>query len=582
MTLPASLEMINSIKSSFDRVSISFLKIPSRSHTHTLIYLSFFLNMNILNATASHMRNLVSKASTKSTNVPTNSDAGRDIVDMAKSGPPVLHGAIRKRSRKVPKRKVRFSAHKWADRVELLQNIRQAAADVGEAPIELIAWALGANPTAEATRGGPAAIVRYHAVMVLMKQIYQDIHVSSAPELIDATSDLMSFLGDEPGAATHNERLIQLNLALQTQKMFRVIEYAIAGGESFRDSFPDMANTAVNRRRDQPDTIGRSSDAAANELNLSQRYASFAAEHGWMMLSILANSAAFREAARTFDYRLWFCLNLSVFLNKNSLEYFAKIRGLDWSLALLRKPEYAAYIADLREGYPGLESDHPHSYIVPQDSNPVRKPHYNGKIQKNITSNRYDALSYRPTTRPKRLPRDPTIDKRRRCFICRRKTCRCDPSSCDGVLRPLVELAESGNNVGVGIRVLQPIPKNRLLAEYVGEIVPSDGSVDDTYLCRSRNSSVDAQELGNWTRFINHSCDAHAELSNVIIGNRHRCMVKSVKDVGMFEELTLDYGDHYWAVRAVLCRCGSPNCRFATVQKRDQRAISLGFKPVRS
>ncbi|MCJ1429813.1 hypothetical protein MMC29_007728 [Sticta canariensis] len=545
--------------------------------------------MNILSATASHMKKSVSTAAPEPTSIPTNSDdAGRDdmaIVNPAKSPPqsfshgsPVLYGAIRKRRSPLSKRK-----HKWADRVELLQKFRKRAADPGGAPIGLVAWALGAEPTAEgasapeAVRGGPSAVARHHVVMMLMKQIYHDIHVCSAPRPVDATSDLANFLGGEPGAAMHNE-----NLALKTKKMLKVIEYAIAGSESSRDCFPDMANTAVSQLRDQPDTIGRSSDVAANEVNLSKRYASFAAEHGWMMLSILANSAAFHEAARTLDGRLWFAFNLSIFLNKNSLEYFAKIRGLDWTLALMREPEHAADVADLREAYPGLEPDHPHSYIVPRDSNPVRRPQYNGKIQKNIIGNRYDALSYRPSARPKKRPRDPTIDKRRRCYICNRKSCRCDPSRCEGVLRPLVELAESGNNVGVGIRVLQPIPKNRLLAEYVGEIVPSDGSVDDTYLCRTRNASVDAQEHGNWTRFINHSCDAHAELSNVVIGNRHRCMVKSIKDVGMFEQLTLDYGDLYWATRASLCQCGSPNCRFATIQKRDETAISLGLKPVGS
>lgn len=413
---------------------------------------------------------------------------------------------------------------------------------------------------------------------MLMKQIYQDIHVYSAPEFINSTSDPTNFLGSEPGAATNNESLAQLNLALQTQKMFRVIEYAIAGGKSLSDCFSDMVNAAVNQVRDQPDTIGRTSDVAANELNLSKRYASFAAEHGWMMLSILANSAAFREAARTFDDRLWFSFNTSIYVNKNSIEYFAKIRGLNWTLALTRRPEYAAYITDLREGYPGLEPDHPHNNIVPRDSNPIRKPQFNGKIQKNVTNNRFDPLSYRPAGRAKKPPRDPTIDKSRRCKICQKKTCRCDPSSCEGILRPLVELAESVNNVGVGIRVLEPIAKGQLLGEYVGELVPQTRIVDDTYLARTRNARVDAQEIGNWTRFINHSCDAHTAFSFIVIGNKHRCMIKSTKDIAMFEELTLDYGDSYWSTRAVLCRCGAHNCRFSTVEKRDETAVSSGFK----
>lgn len=592
--------------------------------------------MDFLNTTASHIINSVSNAATEPTTIQTNSDAGRDdmpIIDsapMAKSGSPIinsvshaatklttiqtnsdagrddmptidpapiaksrsrsssprsrsssqrsrsssqgpksplnLHGAIGKSSRRGSGKKTHSPAHKWTNQLELLQKFKKIAAEMGGAPIELIAWALGPNPTAEdafapeAAYGSPAAIAQYNTVMTLMEQIYQDIDVCSAPEFIDSTSDLMESFGGEPGAATHDQSSTRLNLEFQTREMFRVIE------------------SAVNQTRDQSDTIG------SNESTSSERYASFAAEHGWMMLSILATSTAFRVAAGTFDDRLWVSFNITVFLNKNSIEYFAKIRGLNWTLALTRKPEYAAYTTDLREGYPGLEPDHPHTYVVPRESNPVRRPQFKGKVQKNIVHNRFDPLSYRPSARRGKLRRDPTIEKGRKCHICQKKSCRCDPSSCLGVLRPLVELAASGNDVGVGIRVLQPIPKGQLLAEYVGNIVPSTGSgaVDDTtYLCRSNtNASVDAQEHGNWTRFINHSCDAHAEIACVVIGQRRRCMIRLIKDIAMFEELTLDYGDLYWASRAGLCRCGSTNCRFATVEKRDARAVALGVEPV--
>lgn len=499
----------------------------------------------------------------------------------------------RTRRSRVSRTKNRSSVHnKWADQLESLSKFKKAAAAIGGAPIELIAWALPSNPKTkdlkvasapEAAQFSPETTIQQYTTTTLMKQIYQDIHVCSVPGLINSTSDLAYFLGREPYISAQNKKnWIQLNLALQTQAMFKVIEYAVAGSESAHHSSFTTANAAVSQLRVQPDTICRTSDLVANEVHLPKRYASFAAEHGWMMLSILANSAAFREAARTFDDLLWISFNFSVRQNKSSIELFAKIRGLNWILALTRSPDYASHNTHLREGYPGLEPDHPHSYIVPQNSEPIRQPQHKGKFQPNIINNRFRASDFGSFGRSKNPPRDPTIHNGLRCVICGSTLCHCEPSSCDGVLRPLVELVQSGNKLGVGVRVLQPIRSHQLLAEYVGEILPEDCHDDDTYAIAftphdgvPSTVTISAQKHGNWTRFVNHSCDPHTVFVNRVIGRRHRIMLYSVKDIEIFEELTVDYGDTYWATRLILCKCGSRNCRFATVEKRDEIATFM-------
>ena len=512
----------------------------------------------------------------------------------------VTRGAIRKSSRRVLRIKNRSSAHKWARQLESLRKFKKVAANLGGAPIELINWALGSNTSGKGPQTSSAletgylsleATIQDYTAKTLMKQIYQDIHVSSTPGLINSTSDLAFFLGRGGSDATPNENWIQLNVALQTQAVFRVIEYAMAGCESVRTCF-STANAAIHSLRVEPDTLGRTSDVVANEIRLCQRYASFAAENGWMLLAILAFSGAFREAARTHDDLLWRSFNTSICQNKNSIEYFAKVRGLNWTLALTRNPERATQITNLQEGYPSIEPDHPHTHIVPQKSRPIRKPQYKGKIQKNIISNRFRPSDFRSLGRFGRSnnpPRDPTIQRGLQCEICGSTSCHCKPSNCEGVLRPLVELVQSANNMGIGIRVLQPIRKNQLLAEYVGDIIPEDCPVDDTYSISfnlpngaASTAVITAQENGNWTRFVNHSCDAHAIFVNRVIGNRHRIMLMSIKDIEMFEEMTVDYGNDYWVTRPTLCRCGSRKCRFATVEKRDEMAVSCGIRPIGS
>lgn len=496
-----------------------------------------------------------------------------------------------RRARRRPKKKVlrtkdRSSAQKWPQELDFPPRFKKAAADIGKTATELIVPAFRSNTEGvdltmasalEAAFVDPEAIVRYDNTMTLMKQIYQDIHVCSAPELINSTSEIECLLGLEPSAATGNEKWIEFDLGLETQAMFGVIDRAIAASESVLDGYSTTVHTGVNRLSNQPDTLGRTSDMVAMEIHLSQRYASFAAEHGWMMLSMLANSAAFREAARALDDSLWTPFNISVCQNKNSIEYFAKIRGLDWTRALRRKPDH---IKDLREGHPGIEPDHPHTHIVPRGSQPLRKPHYRGTIQTNIDTNHFGP--FRSYGRSRNPALDPTYHRGRTCKICRSTSCHCDPSRCPGVLRPLVELVESGD--GVAIRALQPIGEKQLLAEYVGEIVPdrchTDDrcGMDDTYSLSGRGwYAISAHELGNWTRFVNHSCAPNAAFVSMVIGRKHRWMLRSCRDINMFEEVTVDYGVGYWVTRGLVCRCGAIKCRFATGGLRDQTVLEDGF-----
>lgn len=73
--------------------------------------------------------------------------------------------------------------------------------------------------------------------------------------------------------------------------------------------------------------------------------------------------------------------------------------------------------------------------------------------------------------------------------------------------------------------------------------------------------TISAKRFGNWTRFINHSCNASTKFVGIIIGSRHRIMVKAIRDIDMFEELTVDYGSECWKER--YCECGESCCKLS-------------------
>ena len=289
------------------------------------------------------------------------------------------------------------------------------------------------------------------------------------------------------------------------------------------------------------------------------------------MLSILATSAAYREAARTLDDATWDSFGMCIGANFSSLEYFAKIRGLDWLAALKRIPQFEQIQPHIKERFPGLQADHPHTYIVPTHNEPLRRPTYKNQEQVPIQSNQYSARSFGRHERlqgwapAKSYPSDPTVNTKARCDLCEKYKCACDPLDCDAVVKPLVEITNYGEK-GNGIRVLQPIRKGDLVEEFTGEIKHIRDMDDYIYsfsLDFGNNTSfayIDAQSVGNWTRFINHSCEASAKFELKVIGQRTRVMIVATKDVDMFDELTIDYGGFFWFYHQTLCKCGSPHC----------------------
>jgi hypothetical protein len=73
--------------------------------------------------------------------------------------------------------------------------------------------------------------------------------------------------------------------------------------------------------------------------------------------------------------------------------------------------------------------------------------------------------------------------------------------------------------------------------------------------------SIDARRKGNWTRFINHSCDAHTEFALYRVGTTRIMGIKAVKSIPAGVELTISYGPTYYRPGSKnKCRCGTENC----------------------
>lgn len=166
----------------------------------------------------------------------------------------------------------------------------------------------------------------------------------------------------------------------------------------------------------------------------------------------------------------------------------------------------------------------PHSYVVPREDGVLQRPHYQSILHLKISSNTYDtnAFAEDPSIR---IQNDGT------CENCGRSFCDCEPLTCDRITRPLTELIHCSADKGIGVRTLQCISAGDVLDEYVGQLKRATTVADQTYAMemeglpaghQSRNDKnpilIDAQVYGNWTRYINASCNPSLKFVPARIG----------------------------------------------------------------
>ena len=161
-----------------------------------------------------------------------------------------------------------------------------------------------------------------------------------------------------------------------------------------------------------------------------------------------------------------------------------------------------------------------------------------------------------------------------------------------------VELVKA-DPFGIGVQALQRFRAGNLLAKAVGEIYPPEDSPEyDEYVDAGRYTTeqisvkkwrgyrqqigrglrlddtnavcqIDAAVFGNWTRYLNHSCNANTRLQQFSVGRRVlMCVrVEDDKKIGFGDVLTVNYGRQYFVGKKIACRCGEDSCQLWNEKK---------------
>lgn len=122
-------------------------------------------------------------------------------------------------------------------------------------------------------------------------------------------------------------------------------------------------------------------------------------------------------------------------------------------------------------------------------------------------------------------------------------------------MHPQVSIRFIDEEVGFGVFAEQRIPSCSYVGEYTGMIQERKKRhlVDKRYCVRytvwemgRRNFIIDAEKMGNFTRFINHSVTPNLSLQSVYWRGMPRMIFIALKEIEEGTQFTFDYGTFFW------------------------------------
>lgn len=160
----------------------------------------------------------------------------------------------------------------------------------------------------------------------------------------------------------------------------------------------------------------------------------------------------------------------------------------------------------------------------------------------------------------------------------------CGHKACDCILTRVANRASppeivSAGGMGEGLRATASYEVGDYLGELVGELVPLESQyhhdgwasllVTDNGAC----CHIHSRYFGNWTRKINHSCEANSVFRSVKISGIWCVMVEAVSPIPAGATITVSYGNRYWEDQdAALCLCGSKKCISKKKEKKKEES----------
>ncbi|XP_040826241.1 histone-lysine N-methyltransferase NSD3 isoform X2 [Ochotona curzoniae] len=154
---------------------------------------------------------------------------------------------------------------------------------------------------------------------------------------------------------------------------------------------------------------------------------------------------------------------------------------------------------------------------------------------------------------------------------------------------------------GWGLRTKRSIKKGEFVNEYVGELIDEEecrlrikraheNSVTNFYMLTvTKDRIIDAGPKGNYSRFMNHSCNPNCETQKWTVNGDVRVGLFALCDIPAGMELTFNYNLDCLGNGRTECHCGAANCsgflgvrpKSACASTAEEKARNAKLKPKR-
>ncbi|PKU34744.1 histone-lysine n-methyltransferase nsd3 isoform x3 [Limosa lapponica baueri] len=165
---------------------------------------------------------------------------------------------------------------------------------------------------------------------------------------------------------------------------------------------------------------------------------------------------------------------------------------------------------------------------------------------------------------------------------------RCQNQCFTKRLYPDAEIIKTDRR-GWGLRTKRSIKKGEFVNEYVGELIDEEecrlrikraheNSVTNFYMLTvTKDRIIDAGPKGNYSRFMNHSCNPNCETQKWTVNGDIRVGLFALCDIPAGMELTFNYNLDCLGNGRTECHCGAENCSgFLGVRPKGSREGSAG------
>ncbi|KAK2867785.1 hypothetical protein FQN49_003476 [Arthroderma sp. PD_2] len=322
-----------------------------------------------------------------------------------------------------------------------------------------------------------------------------------------------------------------------------------------------MGDINMEALKEACDTFNWSEKELRNKLAIWRGYRDIKNAGGWVSL-IFASSGVYRFCKYRTGFNQAFGTRLSQL--RSSFELAADTLHPEWRQLLNIISQDSSLV------YTG----HPHQWATRngEDALPLyltypHIPNFGYEFIKESVLDR-DAFG---TEDPRRTPGI----KPDRCHDCgqyqsnnvERNRCSCFPTLYGNpTSHPPIQIFQTSNGKNNGVVSRCGFERGAAIGEFIGYITRGIAGVDVMAAgSPAQPYQIFQGEIGNFTRFINHSCRPNCQFQKFYWLGMERVIVVS-RGVSVGAELTVDYSDRYWEQLDKECLCGEESCRYPTSQ----------------